>query len=336
MRSKLTWACVWVGGFAVMAGRASALATVDNPLGDVNPYSVISDRNVFHLNPPPPPPAPPEAKPADLPKVMLTGFVGKGSRMKVYLAIPPANAKESIYYTSGLVPGDKDHGVELVKINYDKKEVDIINEGTAQTLSVKSNSYTSVAAAAPGGKGNGAPPGMPAGIGLRHQPPGFPSPNIPPRAAPTAAASPNGGGGSAIVAGGGGGGSTIVAGGSGYGGGGGGNASPFAANGASPYGGSSYGASTAGAIVSGGNSAYAPPGAPPAANNVGSQIATSLFNPSTGHYQMPPMAPPLPASVQAAGLLLHQQAGGPPAPPPVQQAAAEAAGEEGGGPPPPP
>jgi hypothetical protein len=328
VRSKLTWACAL--GFAVIAGRASASAVVDNPLGDVNPYAVISDRNVFHLNPPPPPPAAPEPKPVDLPKVMLTGFVGKGSRMKVYLAIPPKDAKESIYYTSGLVPGDKDHGVELVKINYDKKEVDIINEGTAQTLSVKSNSYSSVAAAAPG-KGGGGAPGMPGGIGLRHQPPGFPSPNIPQRASPTAAASPNGGE-SAIVAGGGGGGSTIVAGGSGFSGGGGGNSSPFAANGASPYGGSSYGAANTGAIVSGGNSAYPPPGATTTGNNVGSQIATSLFNPSTGHYQMPPTAPPLPASVQAAGLLLHQQAGGPPAPPPVQQAAEE----EGGGPPAPP
>ncbi len=55
---------------------------------EANPYAVISDKNVFHLNPPPPP-APAEAtKPPDLQKVMLSGFQKVGDRMKVYLAIP--------------------------------------------------------------------------------------------------------------------------------------------------------------------------------------------------------------------------------------------------------
>src|ERR1700733_225647 len=97
VRFKLTWA--FVLGCAGMAGLASALAGAETVLVDANPYSVISDRNVFHLNSPPPPPAPPDPKPVDLPKVMLTGFVGKGHSMKVLLAIPPKDTKDTTYYT---------------------------------------------------------------------------------------------------------------------------------------------------------------------------------------------------------------------------------------------
>src|ERR1700677_4630546 len=113
----MTWACVL--GCAGMTGLAGVLAAAEtNAPADANPYSVISVRNVFHLNDPPPPPPPPEPPPVNLPKVTLTAFVGKGSGMKVYLAIPPKEAKEAIYFTGGLVPGQKDHDVELVRINY--------------------------------------------------------------------------------------------------------------------------------------------------------------------------------------------------------------------------
>jgi len=309
----MTWAGVL--GFAMMARFAAA----DTTPVDGNPYSVISDRNVFHLNPPPPPPPPPEAKPIDLPKIMLTGFVGKGKYEKVLLAIPPKDNKESTTFLS-LAPDEMQKEVRLVAIRREKEEVDIINQGTPQTLSVKSNSYSSVAAAAPPG-GKGAAPGMPTGIGLRRQPPGFPPPNTPnpQRAPPTAAANPPSEGGSAIVAGGAGGGSAIIAGG-----------------GSAPAGSGSlwgaYASSSTGAIVGGGGGGgYAATPAAATGNNVGSQIATSLFNPTTGHYQMPiPAGPPAPPVVQAAGLLIHQAAGGPPAPPSVNEAA-----EGIDGPPPP-
>ena len=302
VRIKSTWACVL--GCAGMTGLAGIVAAADHALADVNPYSVISDRNVFHLNPPPPPPPPPEPKPLDLPKVMLTAFVGKGSALKVYLAIPPREAKESIFYTGGMVANQKEHDVELVKINYDKKDpvsVDILNSGTAQTLTLKSNTYLSSATSPAPAKGGGAP-GMPAGIGLRHQPPGTPPPNFPPPAAPAAAA-PNGGS-SAIIAGGGGG-SAIIAGGGG------------GANSTSPQ---SYG-SSGGALVAGG---YGGGGTTGAANNVGNQIANSLFNPQTGRYQNSSSGGTVaPIEVQAAGMLIQKAAlngGGPPLLPSIQNA----------------
>jgi hypothetical protein len=301
VKFKMTWGCVL--GCAGLAALANALAAADNGTTDVNPYSVISDRNVFHLNPPPPPPPPPDPKPLDLPKVMLTGFVGKGSSMKVLLAIPPKDAKEFTYYTS-LVPGQKDHDVELVRIHLEKEEVDIINSGTPQTLSVKSNSYLSAANAPPPAKG--APPGMPAGIGLRHQPPGLTPPNSPSPYAPSAATAPREGG-STIIAGGGGS-SAIVAGGAG-------------GTSGSTYGGSGF--SSSGPIVSGGSSVV-PTGAAAPGSSVGNQIANTLFNPSTGRYQMPtPPGPPLPREAQAALLLTQKAAldgGGPPLPASLESA----------------
>jgi hypothetical protein len=299
-----------------MAGWASALAAADNAPTDGNPYSVICVRNVFHLNDPPPPPPPPEPKPVDLPKVMLTAFVGKGSSIKVYLAVPPKEAKESVYYTSGMVPDQMEHDVKLVKINYEKKDpvsVDILNSGTPQTLTLKSNTYlaTATAPAAPA-KGGGGPPGMPAGIGLRHAPPGMVQP--PAAAAPGhAAAATPGGGNSAIVAGGGSG-SAIIAGGGG--------------NSGSSYGG--FGSSSGTIISGGGATGLAAIGN--AAGNQANQIANSLFTPTSGQYQRPgARGSILPPEVQAAGLLLHQQMGGPPAPVEIPDE-----GPPGGGPPAPP
>ena len=297
VRAKMSWACVL--GFAGMAGLTGALPAVENPSPDANPYTVITVRNVFHLTDPPPPPPPSDAnKLADLPKVMLTGFVGKGNSMKVLLAIPPPkDSKETIYYTS-LLPGQKDHDVELVAIHLDKEAVDIMNSGTSQTLTVKSNSYLSSASAPAPGKGG--PPGMPAGIGLRRQPPGFPQPGMPPPGAPSAATTPSGGG-SAVIAGGGSG-SGIVAG-----------------------GGGGSGSSSSGAYVSGG-AGYSSSGTTASANNnAGSQIANTLFNPTTGHYQMPtPTAPAIPPEAQSAAMVIQKaQAAAkgmsfPPLPPAVQ------------------
>jgi hypothetical protein len=304
-----------------MTGLAGGLSAADKAATDANPYSVISDRNVFHLNPPPPPAPPPEPKPLDLPKVMLTAFVGKGSALKVYLAIPPKEAKQSIHYTSGMVPGEKDDDVELVRINYEKKDpvsVDILNSGTPQTLTLKSNTYLSSATAPPAAKGSGAP-GMPPGIGLRHPPPGLVQPNIPAPSAPSAAATPAGGSSSVIV--GGGGGSAIVAG-SGSG------------NYASQTGG--YNASSSGALIAG--SGGVSTGAAVNGNNVGNQLANSLFNPQSGQYQKPASsAPAVPPEAQAAAMVIQRAAAPngifPPLPPPVQ---AQLDAAEGGGPPSPP
>src|SRR5271163_4464157 len=46
-------------------------ATLTAPVDGSNPYAIIGDRNVFHLNPPPPPPPPDNGPPAVIPKVYL-------------------------------------------------------------------------------------------------------------------------------------------------------------------------------------------------------------------------------------------------------------------------
>src|SRR5271163_2541148 len=144
MSSRWIWACVL--GCAGMVGLANALAQGDTAAADANPYSVISDRNVFHLNPPPPPPAKDEAPPVEARKLILTGLMKKHNAERdavvVFLAIPPKDAKDSMIYLT-LAPGEKEHDVELVKVRFDKEEVDVINAGTPETLSVKSNSYAS-------------------------------------------------------------------------------------------------------------------------------------------------------------------------------------------------
>jgi len=171
VRCKLAWAYAF--GCVVMVGLGGVLAAAE----DANPYEVIWDRNIFHLNPAPLPEPPPPPKPPELPKVMLTGIVEKGSSIKVYLAISPPDRKETTYYTSGLVPGEKDHNVVLVSIHHDKEAVDIINSGTPETLSVESNSYASAATAphpAAGAPRMPLPPGMrlPPGMNFARRPHG--------------------------------------------------------------------------------------------------------------------------------------------------------------------
>jgi hypothetical protein len=169
VRCKSAWACVIV--CAALAGLAGALtAAGHDPADEANPYAVIWDRNIFRLNPEPPPPPPPPPKPPDLPKVMLTGFVGKGSSTKILLAILPKDTKEATYYAC-LVPGQMEHGVQLVNIRLDKQEVDILNSGTRETLSVESNSYAATATAPAPHTGGGAP-GM-THEGAARMPPGM-------------------------------------------------------------------------------------------------------------------------------------------------------------------
>jgi len=281
-----------------MAGLATTMAAEDPAAAEANPYSVISDRNVFHLNPPPLPPQIEEAAPKEVRKLILTGLMKKHNAerdaVEVFLAIPPKDAKETMIYLT-LAPGEKEHDVELVKVRFDKEEVDVINAGTPETLSVKSNSYASITPPA-AHIGGGAPPmpGLP-GFGHRGGLPGRNALPMPRGGGPAAALTP--GGGSAIIAGGGSSsGSAIIAGGGGEG------------TAGAAY--NPYGASSRGTLVSGG-SPYVPPG-----NSVGDQIANSLFNQQTGRYQPPvPTAPPAAPEVQAASMLLHEAAGGPPAPP---------------------
>ena len=315
--SKLTWACVV--GCAALAGLATTRAAAEVTPTDGNPYSVISDRNVFHLNPPPPPSSA-DDKPVELPKVALTGIIGKGNAMKVLLAIPPKNPKDSWTYLT-LAPGQREQDVELVRIHAKQEEVEIINSGTAQTLS-RSNSYAAAAAGAPRAGGNPAGEKEKGFPGLRHE--RFSGlPGGPPGSAGPAAAATRGESSPLVVGGNGSTGGAFVSGGSG------GSGSSFVS------GGSSLGGGATG-VANGAAGLGTAPG-----NNVGTQIGNALLNPASGHYQMPtPTAPPLPPDVQGSLMVIHKAAmggGGPPLPPPVQAAVDNLEGQGAPeGPPPPP
>jgi hypothetical protein len=303
MRFRLTWPSVLP--CVALAGVATAFAVADSDTGASNPYAVIGQSNVFHLNPIPPPPPADDAKPADLPKVMFSGIMKVGNNVKVLLAIPSKDNKEPPAYLSlneGEKGGDgKGNEVEIVRIRPEKEEVDIINSGTRQTLTIASNGYVASAApAAPAKPGAPAMPGMP-GIPNRHipMPGGMQNP-----AAPTAAAAPPTAAGSR-------GGSAIIAGSGGYG-----NGS------AQSYGGQNYGG---GAIVAGGSQSTGVVmggGSEPAAA-APNPIASALLNPAS-QYRMPPAPTAVPpAEVQAANLLIHKTAfpDAPPLPPGLEQAA---------------
>ena len=155
------------------------------PAGDdaANPYSVIVERNIFHLNPPPPPPEPDKPK-IELPVVKITGFVNIGNQSKVLFLSEPKDKKEGPFYYS-LAEGEKsaDGKFELVKIHPSQDEVEVLNLGVPVTLTVKDDSLgSSPAPAASAAAKQGPPPGHP-GSGMpgrpmfpsrRTSPPGIP------------------------------------------------------------------------------------------------------------------------------------------------------------------
>jgi hypothetical protein len=146
--------CVLLAG----SGLASALSQDAS-----NPYSVISERNVFHLNPPPPPPEPEKPK-VDLPVIKLSGFFKVGAKTRALFSSVSKNKEEGwIYYN--LAEGEKDGILEVVKIDEAEGKVDILNSGTRATLTLKEDSLTpamAASAAASPGAGPGPPsPGMP-------------------------------------------------------------------------------------------------------------------------------------------------------------------------------
>jgi hypothetical protein len=284
----------FVVGCLIGAIFVIASAKAETTPGDSNPYAIISDRNVFHLNPPPPPPAPEAPKPPDLPPVKLSGFQRIGDHMKVYLAIPAKDPKDTAYLS--LQEGEMQSDVKIVAIRADKGEVDILNTGTPQTLNLLSNGFAlSGGAPAPAARPN---PGIPMPM---HHMPGMPFPQPTAIVPPSMPVSTQG---SAMVIGGssdsGGvatiGGSPSVSGGNSFVQGG---AAPITAAAAAPPFGS------VGQVVPGG------------ANSASAQIANSLF--SGGQYHIPPSPniTPAPLDNQKAGILIQGAAGGPPVPPSI-------------------
>jgi hypothetical protein len=148
-------------------------AVVANETADdtANPYSVIVERNIFHLNPPPPPPEPEKPK-VELPVLKITGIVDIGTQKKVLFLSEPKDKKEGPFYYS-LVEGEKsaDDKLELVKIHPSQDGVDVLNEGVAVTLTMKDD--TLGASAAPAAAAAAAP--------AKEKPPGRPGNGMPGR-----------------------------------------------------------------------------------------------------------------------------------------------------------
>lgn len=261
-------------------------AAADTAASEANPYAVISDRNIFHLNPPPPPPSA-DDKPVDVPKVMLSGFRTVAGHTRVFLVLQPKDPKDpkepkEVMKFLDLAQGEKVDPVEVVKIDSEKRQVDIVNTGHPMTLTFADNGVAVAAAApAPGGRGPGGPPGMPGG--RRPGLPSIPASIPPPQGGTAPPAAPSGS-------------SAIIIGGNNEG------------SGPVISGGSSGGYNNSGgAIVTGGSST-------PAVATPAAATGTSLLNPATS-YRMPAPVAPVPLPVQAAVLAATHAAGGPPAPP---------------------
>ena len=255
-----------------------------------NPYAIITDRNIFRLNPPPPPPKP-EEKPAELPKVNFNGSYQVGDRVLVLFSIPPKDAKSQVAYLK-LSPGEAQNGLELVSIHPDQKEVEVLVNGTKETLSLATNTPSAgskaVAAAAP-------------------------VPTAPPGAAPTAP--------SAIVVGGhrddssGYGAVTVAGGGGATSGGGNNNSSVTTAGGGyntggdvAVAGGSQYAGANFGGNQGGQNATPVPTQVPTIGQQAASMIIHKALSGSQG-IAYPPLPPPVAQAESELG------GGGPPAPP---------------------
>jgi hypothetical protein len=164
------------------AGPPSLTPAADTAKGNAgdtsNPYSVIVERNIFHLNPPPPPPEAEQPK-VELPVVKITGFVNIGNVSKVLFVSQPKDKKDGPYYYS-LAEGEKsgDGRFELVKIHPAQEGVDVINDGVAATLTVKDDILSPAAEPAPAEKSEKLPhpgsgmPGRPMFPSGKGSPPG--------------------------------------------------------------------------------------------------------------------------------------------------------------------
>src|SRR5208337_401721 len=122
-------------GCVLLAGPALVSALSQDAS---NPYSIISERNVFHLNPPPPPPEPEKPK-LDLPVIKLSGFFKVGHKTRALFSSAPGKKEDGWTYYN-LAEGEKDGVLEVLKIEESDGKVEILNSGTRATLSLKEDS----------------------------------------------------------------------------------------------------------------------------------------------------------------------------------------------------
>jgi hypothetical protein len=161
-------------GWLVLVGTASAMtpaalhaalppdtappAQAQNADDTGNPYSVIVERNIFRLNPPPPPPGPDLPK-VELPVVKITGFLNVGRVNRVMFVSQVKGQKDPNYYSLAENEKSSDGKLELVKIHDSKDAVDVINDGTPVTLTVEKDGNAPTTTPPPAPAAPNGPPG---------------------------------------------------------------------------------------------------------------------------------------------------------------------------------
>jgi hypothetical protein len=121
-------------GLAAPGEATPAAATDAITNAAANPYSVIVARNAFRLNPPPPPLPANQAPPPVLPSVYLSGFMQTGERTNVLLVV--------------MTPNPDPHGQDVTSyltLAEGEGKVDILNTGTAATLTMTGNGFKGTA-----------------------------------------------------------------------------------------------------------------------------------------------------------------------------------------------
>jgi hypothetical protein len=158
-------------GCVVLARSGAAgpfVPVTDDPNEASKTFAVISDRNIFHLNPIPIPP--PEQPKIELPLIKLSGFFRQGRHTRaLFCSLPKDKKDEPAYYN--LSEGEKSGFLELVKIDYDKGEVEVINSGTRMTLNLKDDGLGDKLETASNLRGSN--PAHPFPFHASFQPPGF-------------------------------------------------------------------------------------------------------------------------------------------------------------------
>jgi hypothetical protein len=119
----------------VKLGIIFSLIAIVAAAATTNPYAIISQRNVFHLNPLPPPP-PGEVPKSDLPVIKLSGFYKVGTVTRALFSSVPKDKKERPTYYS-LCEGQGQGILKVLKINAAAGVVQILNSGEAATLTLK-------------------------------------------------------------------------------------------------------------------------------------------------------------------------------------------------------
>jgi hypothetical protein len=145
-----------VSANTISANNSASANSAINASPD-NPYMAIAARNIFGLNPPAPPG--PVVNPEDnLPKITPEGIMGVFGNLQVLFkvgAAKPTPADKDEYYT--LREGQRQDGIEVIKIDDKKSLVTFDNNGITQELPLAEPGASGAAAPA---KAGGMNPGI--------------------------------------------------------------------------------------------------------------------------------------------------------------------------------